>query len=64
MLSGRASDWGVTLLVPVVVAFSPLMVPMGIWMTEPCKGRHGEEAVIPQDTYFAVTVSKTIKMIF
>jgi hypothetical protein len=50
-----------TLLLPVVVAFSPLMVPMGIFATEPCNGKHGEEEVIPED--ILVAVSKTIKII-
>ena len=52
-------------LVPVLVLFSPFIIPMAIAMSadERCRGAMGEEGVIPAGTVIFVAVSKNVKVI-
>jgi len=45
-----------------VVALSPLLIPMGIAMSEPCRGSQGDEKMIREGEHFFIAVSKTVKI--
>lgn len=45
-----------------VVALSPLLIPMGLAATEPCRGRAGQEQVLPAGRDLLYAVSKDVRV--
>ena len=50
-------------LTAFVVAFSPILIPMGIAAAEPCRGRAGSDRVVPAGSHFLYAASKDVRAV-